>query len=226
MSRKKGPALYELISLNKPTSKVPSVHSTPQPIHEDVDLDHNVLTPGRSIRMSVGTIGVILAVGIALIVISYTMGFQRGSSVAREDYGNRLFEEVAHSTVTPKLVESKPAQKFQKQPSSQSVETGWGALESDPRVVGRNYFNLIETTKEGAVQLAIFCRQKGLETYAISVNNTRLYRVIALPGSVDPNDAVAKEVRSKIYAIGQEWINTNVGRGSDLKDAYQSLYKK
>ncbi len=224
MSRKKGPALYELISLNKPTSKVPSVHSTPQPIHEDVDLDHNVLTPGRSIRMSVGTIGVILAVGIALIVISYTMGFQRGSSIAREDYGNRLFEEVTQSTTTSTVGHSKPSQTPQNQPSSQSVETGWGALESDPRVVGKNYFTLIQTAKEGAVQLAIFCRQKGLETYAISGNNTRLYRVIAFPGSVDINDAVAADVRSKIYAIGQEW--TNEGRGSDLKDAYQSLYKK
>ncbi len=226
MSRKKGPALYELISLNKPTSKVPSVHSTPQPIHEDVDLDHNVLTPGRSIRMSVGTIGVILAVGIALIVISYTMGFQRGSSIAREDYGNRLFEEVSQSTITSPAEHSKPAQASQKQPSTQIAGSGWGSISSDPRVAGKNYFTLIQTTKDGAMQLAAFCREKGLETYAISVNNTRLYRVIALPGSVDPNDAVAKEVRSKIYAIGQEWINTNAGRGSDLKDAYQSLYKK
>ena len=42
--------------------------------------------------------------------------------------------------------------------------------------------------------------------------------------SIFPFDAVAADVRSKIYAIGQEW--TNEGRGSDLKDAYQSLYKK
>jgi hypothetical protein len=104
--------------------------------------------------------------------------------------------------------------------------TGWGPLTSDPRVGGKNYFTLIQTTKDGAVQLATFCREKGLETYAISGNNTRLYRVIALPGSVDPKDAVATNVRSKIYAIGQQWANTNAGRGSDLKDTLQYLYKK
>ena len=74
------------------------------------------------------------------------------------------------------------------------------------------------------MQLATFCMAKGLETYAISGNNTRLYRVIALPGSIDRNDAVATELRSKIYAIEQQWTNTNEGRGSDLKDAYQSLH--
>jgi len=176
--------------------------------------------------MSVGTIGVILAVGIALIVISYTMGFQRGSIIAREDYGNRLFEEVTDSTSTSAAIRQKPARTPQKQPSAQNTGTGWGPITSDPRVVGKNYFTLIQTTKEGAIQLATFCRENGLETYAISGNNTRLYRVIALPGSVDRNDAVASEIRSKIYAIGQQWATTNAGRGSDLKDAYQSLYKK
>jgi hypothetical protein len=194
----------------------------------DVHLEHNVLTPGRSIRVSIGTIGVIVAVSIALIVISYTMGFRRGSDIAREDYGNRLFEEVT----TTRLTEAEPmgnrvlsTVRAPNTPLATKVPARWGPILSDPRVKGTNYFTLIQTSKDGAVQLASFCREKGLETYAFSGDNTRLYRVIAFPGSVDRNDAVAKDVQARIYAIGAEWANTKEGRTSDLKDAYQSLYK-
>ncbi len=227
MSRKKGPALYELIASNNPAGKPVSPKSAVNQSEEEI-LAHNVLTPGRSIRISIGTIGVIVAISIALIVISYTMGFQRGSAIAREDYGNRLFEEVT----TPRMAEMESASvavpvpvTSPHQPAAQLAPSGWGSIASDPRVKGLNYFTLIQTTQEGAMQLAVFCREKGLETYAFSGNNTRLYRVIAFPGSVDRNDAVASDVRSKIYAIGAEWATTKNGRGSDLKDAYQSLYK-
>ncbi|MBC8200877.1 MAG: hypothetical protein H8E86_02430 [Planctomycetes bacterium] len=226
MSRKKGPALYELISTNKPLGRKRKPELESVDFAQDDSLAHNVLTPGRSVRMSIGSIGVIVAICIALIVISYTMGFRRGSDIAREDYGSRIFEEVAVSQPSPPLSNSKAVNLPKNQPSTHVTQTGWGPITSDPRVGGKNYFTLIQTTKDGAVQLASFCREKGLETYAISGNNTRLYRVIALPGSQDPNDAVATDVRSKIHAIGQQWTTTNAGRGSDLKDAYQSLYKK
>ncbi|HIO52807.1 MAG TPA: hypothetical protein EYN32_04075 [Phycisphaerales bacterium] len=227
MNRKKGLALYELISANKPVGKpLGSERSNPEQ-EQDEHLERNVLTPGRSVRMSIGTIGVILAVSVALLVISYTMGFRRGSAIAREDYGNRLFEEV----VTPAQTEVKNLNSSlklpetpQKQPQAIAEPTVWGVVESDPRVKGSNYFTLIVTSKVGAMQLASFCREKGLETYAFSGDNTQFYRVIVLPGSVNRNDAVAKDVRSRIYAIGAEWAKTKIGRGSDLKDAYQSLY--
>jgi hypothetical protein len=227
MSRKKGPALYELISSNKPAGKPVSPKSPVDRSEEEI-LAHNVLTPGRSVRVSIGTIGVVIAISIALIVISYTMGFRRGSAIAREDYGSRLFEEV----VNPQLAEVNSNNSVAVEsvttthrPMVQPALSAWGPITSDPRAKGLNYFTLIQTTQVGAMQLAVFCREKGLETYAFSGNNTRLYRVIAFPGSVDPNDAVASEVRSSIYAIGAEWANTKDGRGSDLKDAYQSLYK-
>ena len=228
MSRKKGPALYELITANKLLLKPKSMQSSAPAHDEDVNLDHNVLTPGSSIRLSIGSIGVIVAVCIALIVISYTMGFRRGSDIAKEDYGKRLFQEITETqpnTVLEVVLTPSPARIPPTNPSLEGIGSSWGPITSDPRVSGNNYFTLIQTTKEGAVQLATFCREKGLETYAISGNNTRLYRVIALPGSANRNDAVAADVRSKIYAIGQQWAKTNAGRGSDLKDAYQSLYK-
>ena len=92
MNSKKGLALYELISANKPAGKALRSECSNPEQEQDEHLERNVLTPGRSVRMSIGTIGVILAVSVALIVISYTMGFRRGSAIAREDYGNRLFD--------------------------------------------------------------------------------------------------------------------------------------
>ena len=175
--------------------------------------------------MSIGTIGVIAAVCIALIVISYTMGFRKGTAVAREDYGNRLFEELpavptesAAEHQSPQLVPTST----QQQPEI-SGNRAWGTVLSDPRLKNEFYFTLMQTTKEGAMQLATFCRQKGLETYAISGNNTRFYRVVALPGSSDRNATSLRTVQSKIRAIGQEWAETTSGRGSDLQDAYLSI---
>jgi hypothetical protein len=79
---------------------------------------------------------------------------------------------------------------------------------------------LINTTKEGAMQLASFCRVKGLETYVVSGHNTRRFNVVAFPGSANRNSPEMKLVQSTIHAIGQEWAGTKEGRGSDLKDAY------
>jgi hypothetical protein len=224
MTNKKGPALYELIS-TKQTAE-PQTHEPPQDdfVH-DINLEHNVLAPGRSVRMSVGTIGVVVAVGIALIVISYTLGFRRGSSITQEDYRSGLSNNGTQNSQA-ELVEPRKLQDAKKnQKISTPTPSQWGPIMSDPRVSGFNYYTLIQTSKEGALQLVAFCREKGLETYAISGNNTRLYRVIALPGSVDSSDATATNVRSQINAIGREWTKTNEGRGSDLKDAYQSLYR-
>ncbi len=223
MTRKKGPALYELISA-KPEQ--PKVAKTTEVQFNDDNLEHNVLAPGRSIRVSVGSIGVIAAVCIALIVISYTMGYRKGIAVTREDYGNRLFEELPSVALSEVSTQSQIAEIPKKQGNSNGKISSWGPVISDPRVAGYNYFTLMQTTKDGAVQLTEFCREKGLEAYVVSGNNTRLYRVIAFPGSVDRNDAVSIETRSKILAIGQQWAITNAGRGSDLKDSYSTLFNK
>ena len=71
MSKRKGPALYELISSARESVQKQSP-DTPERQEQDVDLQRNVLTPGRAIRMSIGTIGVVAAVCISLIIISYT----------------------------------------------------------------------------------------------------------------------------------------------------------
>ncbi len=229
MSKKRGPALYELIS-NKAqdsppprTQKKPKKKSLAQP-EFDVDLEHNLFTPGRTFRISIGSIGVIAAVCIALIVISYTLGFRKGTAVAREDYGNRLFEEIPlETTGAPQSNESQIPILNPNQPPANIGNSQWKSVLSDPRVQNHFYFTLMQTTKEGAMQLAAFCRQKGLETYVVSGNNTRLYRVVALPGSTDRNATSLNTVLAQIHAIGQEWARTKAGGGSDLQDAYLSI---
>ncbi|MDP6541781.1 MAG: hypothetical protein QGF07_03255, partial [Phycisphaerales bacterium] len=87
-----------------------------------------------------------------------------------------------------------------------------------------HYFMLSQTTKEGAERLVSFCREKGLETYAISGDNTRLHRVIALPGFASRNEQGVEDLRSQIQGTGRAWAEGD-GRGDDLKDAYLSLYQ-
>lgn len=230
MSKKKGPALYELIS-SRQGSEMPLKKERRSDRKDDVDLDHNVLTPGRSIRVSIGTIGVLSAVCIALIVVSYTMGFRKGSVITREDYEQESYKQISQSFTEPDVQGVSPQPMPQEKgaaPAASITETtnnAWGPVLSDPRVLNNYYFTLMQTTKAGAMQLAAFCRQKGLETYVVSGNNTRLYRVIALPGSSNRNASSLSKVQSHVYAIGQEWASTSGGRGSDLKDAYISIKK-
>ncbi len=230
MPRKTGPALYELMGKgNRPTRNKSQMDA-----QEEIDenLSHNVLTPGQSFRFSIGTIGVCIAVIIALLAITYTMGFSRGQSIAKEDYGTRLLEGFIESEI-PAIPNHAPGNSISQQPQlpasivpNTPTEPRWGAIESDPRESGRYYFTLMQTTSSGARQLATFCREKGLETYAISGHNTRSYRVIALPGFVDRNGAIAVSLRTQIEAIGRQWAQLKASGGSNLQDAYPSLYNE
>lgn len=232
MNKRKGPALYELIT-SKQGSENPFKEEKGTASGEDVNLDHNVLTPGRVIRISIGSIGVIAAVCIALIVISYTMGFRKGSAIATQDYEQNSYVQISQSFTEPEVKDglNQPVttnETTPQPPPSQRTEltdSTFGPVLSDPRILNYYYFTLMQTTKQGAMQLASFCRQKGLETYVVSGNNTRLYRVVALPGSADRNEPSLRKMQSHIHAIGLGWARTSTGRGSDLKDAYLSIKK-
>lgn len=235
MTRKKGPALYELINPtgSSHVSAPKQIQTTPEEV-DDENLTHNVLTPGRSVRMSIGTFGVFASVVVAMVVISYTLGFNRGEAVAREDYGARLFQEIdtpslAKTTETPTVVPAVTpsiASVVQPEPSVLPAQSTprWGTITDDPRQAGVLYFMLSQTTKDGAGRLAAFCRAKGLETYAISGDNTRLHRVIAFPGFATRNEQGVEDLRRTIQSIGKAWAETE-GRGDALQDAYLSLYQ-
>jgi len=227
MNKKKGLALYELITQKPSSIRLRSTEKKHDLNADEDNLEHNVLTPGRSIRFSVGTVGVLVAVSIAMVVISYTMGFRRGSAIAREDYANRLFTELPDAPQTKVINTTDPItvpEVLLPTPQDAASSVAWGAIDQDPRVQGNYYFTLIETTASGAMKLATFCRERGLETYVISGNNTPSHRVIALPGFEDRKNTVAVAIRSEILAIGRQWAETSAGRGKDLHDTYPSLY--
>ncbi len=226
MGKKKGPALYELIK-SKQATEMPPIEPTVEMEHDEVDLDHNVLVPGSSIRISIGTVGVIAAICIALIIISYTMGFRKGTAITSKDYEKETFQQISQSFTESNEASPSPAipPQIQTNPSKITGPASWGPVLSDPRTINFIYYTLMETTKEGAMQLATFCRQKGLETYVVSGNNTRFYRVVAFPGSDDSNSSSLKDVQSKIHSISMEWAETKEGRDSDLTDVYLSITK-
>jgi hypothetical protein len=240
MSRNREPALYELISQKQSLLK-PAERSD---AHDDIDLEHNVITPGRSVRMPLGTIAVFVAVGIAMIMISYMLGYRKGTANAREDYANQLVEQQSvpiFSEVQPDTISEnwlKPPVLTPKIPQNPVVATSFktqktvtknsgtpinGPISSDPRIAGMWYFTLMTTTESGATKLAAFCEVEDLVTCVINSANTRYFEVIALPGSTEQYDATMADTLSKIRAIGRKWAGTTDGRGSDLRDAYRSM---
>jgi len=248
MSRKREPALYELISQKQTQSLMKQAEGS-DPLLDDLDLDHNVITPGRSVRMPLGTIGVFVAVGIAMIMISYMLGFRKGSAEARDNYANRLIEQQSVPTfsevepiatadnwtkvpiLTPEIL---PRPEFATNSMTHEVtvpmthapvESATGIITGDPRIPGMWYFTLMTTSESGARKLATFCadQEHPLATCIINSDNTGFFRVIALPGSTERNDAKMAETLSKIRAIGRKWAVTADGGGIDLRDAYLSL---
>lgn len=218
---RKGPALYELIRPG------PGADTSKPPAPRD-DLEHNVLSPGRSVRLSVGGLAVIGAITIALLVISWAMGFRRGEAIARADYATRVLADMPVDPINAPPVAAAPSGADPAIPAPRppkAAARAWGAVLGDPRAAGQRYFIIAETSPDGAMRLAAFCREQGLETYVVSGHNARLRRVIALPAlSTDSrsNEAV-KRLEDAIHAVGRRWKAS--GGATDLHDAYPSLYR-
>lgn len=101
-----------------------------------------------------------------------------------------------------------------------------GPIASDPRVAGKHYYVLATTRRDGAVRLAEFCRQHGLEAYVIGGHNDRFSQVIALPAldtGSSSNPTVAA-MREQIIRIGRLWEKAEPG-ATNLSDAYVARHK-
>jgi hypothetical protein len=92
-------------------------------------------------------------------------------------------------------------------------------------VRGWTYYVLAETTPQGAVRLAEFCRANGLETYIVTANNGRR-KVIAFPGfQGSALSATATAIKERITSVGVKFKRQNKNAGTDLSDAYPSPYE-
>lgn len=76
---------------------------------------------------------------------------------------------------------------------------------SDPRESGFRYFRLTYTTRANAVELAGFCRENGLEAYAVSANNGDLFFVYVLPGFAEGDTRTEKALTERIEEVRALW---------------------
>ena len=231
------PALYEKINLRAgPLTPTTSTGIEPKPV-VDVGGSSQWLTPGRSVRLPVGYVLVAAGVVLGLIFLTYMFGHSRGYNAAEAEFNSLLVqasnaqaeatlleplkEIPAGTPSTPNAVKqgSPPAVSPARHPST------WGKVLSDPRQKGLNYFILIEGSESGALTLAEFCRNAGLETYVVAGKNGRPTRVIALPGFPTSARASAdiKALESRIHSVGEKWKTTQRGN-TDLRDAFPSLF--
>lgn len=170
--------------------------------------------PGRSIRVTTGHLLLATAGVILLLVITWVIAFSQGELQARADLKSVIFRPVESDplVVTPSAM-----------PESNEiavpVQGGLGFM-GDPRQKGLFYFVLAETREAGALRLADFCRERGLETWVIPRDNTGLARVIALPGltSTSRSEAACRDLDERIGGIGLQWVES--GGQSSLEDRY------
>ena len=172
--------------------------------------------PGRSIRVTAGHLLVVAALVMILIVITWMIAFRQGELQARADLESVIFQPVVSDPVlaAPVVIEiPDPLEAGQESPFS-------APLVGDPRQQGLFYFVLAETREAGALRLARFCRERGLETWVIPRDNTGLARVIALPGltSTSRSEAACRNLDERIGGIGLQWVES--GGQSSLEDRY------
>lgn len=241
------PALYELMGAkghSAPPVARARVVSPPPPVAEETE--GSWLSPGRLLRIPVGYLLLAVACAIALIVVAYSFGYKRAREAVTQQYQQELLRntgaigslqpndplmgavvEYPSPTGFPSASGTAQAAPMSGENRETSLESspGWGAIFSDPRENGLNYFILIETSEEGARRVVRFCRENGLETYAIARKNARLYRVIAVPGFISSQRS-GNEIRvleSLIHRVGDKW-KRDEGGTTDFRDKYPSLY--
>lgn len=174
------------------------------------------LSPGRRIRVPVGYLLLGAAAIMVLVVGAFTAGYTRGVSLARAEF-ERDWPAIAEPLRRVPPPESAPsgtaaagADETADVMIDQAAAAGipeWGPVLSDPRRPGMNYFVLIHTRRDKAIQLAEFCRADGVEAYVVKADNVSLYRVIALPGYErgQRDSAPVRRLEARIVEVANKW---------------------
>jgi hypothetical protein len=201
----------------------------------------DLLRPGRTLRLPVGYVFLGVAALIALVLVAYVIGNRQGHNARdaelAENFGSPMITPRVNDPLTLEAQEPSPDGGGSALPGSGSRGGGsgtprtaansasWGPVEpkGDPRQKGVNYFILAETTPQGALRLAEFCRANGLESYVVAGKNARR-RVIAFPGYQGSRlDPAVKALEDRIHAIGDKYKTESKGE-TNMRDAYPSRY--
>ncbi len=181
---------------------------------------------GRTIRLPVGYLWLAGAGGLVFLVGAFSTGYVRGQHEATAKL-EREWLETRQPTLAVPPPEIKTAERTGRTEPSPGRQRG-AAIDppahsqarpratatvdsqvlSDPRKEGFNYFILIHTHRDNAVELAVFCRQEGVEAYAVpDKKNTSLYRVLVLPGYTkgQKSSEPIRALEERIAAATRKW---------------------
>jgi hypothetical protein len=185
---------------------------------------------GRTIRVPVGYLWLAGAGGLVFLVGAFSTGYVRGQHEAttkleREwsqtrqpalavpppeiQLAQRPGETEPSAALQRGAVTNPPGESLSKaQARSRTAATGDDLVLSDPRKEGFNYFILIHTHRDNAIELAIFCRQEGVEAYAVpDKKNRSLWRVLVLPGYTKGHRSSepVRALEQRIAAATRKW---------------------
>ena len=99
--------------------------------------------------------------------------------------------------------------------------------DADPREKGVNYLTLARPSVDQADKMLAFCRAEGLAAYLVSDNNTKLRKIIVLPGvrsakALDTKEG--QELLANVKSVGLRWKAVKKGN-KDFSDAYLELFR-
>lgn len=249
MGKRSGnPALYELIR-TRPSGAIsapPEVRPGKDPVAPSGAHDQPWLmwlTPGRSVRVPVGYLLLGIAGVMALICVSYMVGSSRGSAYLEEQLEQRRREQYAAADIGQQVVEppisanratngrsTSPAPANRGNPAADpGLSSGVaGPVKSDPRQVGINYYRLVGQLPEtNATGVANFCRQHGLEAYAVREDNGRSFKVIVLPGlkAGEFDSELGVRLKAAIENVRRKWMSQSPRNRDDLAGYIPEKFK-
>lgn len=244
------PALYELMGQRGVRSPRMAPETQSAPLMEEREASW--LSPGRVLRLPVGYVLLAVAIAAGLVVTAYVMGYRKANLVVRAEYEQNVLNNaqgIEPIQANDPLLDPLDEGLFQNGDfgGGSTADTGFapvmpprtitenppittdsmGEIFSDPRVSGLNYYVLMATNREGSERVVRFCRENGLETYAVRRNNAQTYTVIAFPGyaSNERSDQRVRTLESLIHRVGELWKQDRGGT-TDFRDAYPELFTR
>jgi len=235
-----GPALYEMLKGHDARSQPPARAVEPERGYEPPIAPTKGegdplgwLGPGRTMRVPVGYAILGGAAALIALLLAYIFGYERADTRKQQELDalrSRLVEEdPAHRSAVDPLQGDAGAPGAAADPPS-AVATSPrspGAIESDPRVDGLNYFHLMYTTRERAVEFARFCRGQDLEAYVVRSGKRDGRSVITLPGFTAEarRSAAIQSLETRIKDTMWRW-EAKWPREPKLDNPYVAKYKK
>lgn len=156
---------------------------------------------------------------LLVIVVAYWVGSMRGAAAAQPEVigaglGQRLGPEGFF--ISPNDDYDGP-----------TIDVPETALTAEQREPGRNYMQLITSTKADCERLARFFGARGVAIQLVPVNNKELWVAYAVKRGYR-SDEMGSESQQRyeqmLRSLGRQWKQNNGGRGTDLSTMIFNRY--